>query len=104
MRVGAPEFDGFQGPLAADRWLRAIKRLFRTFATLVEYHVTFAAHQFTGAAITWWETLNYTYGIEEMTWDVFENLFWEAYFNPHHRRAIADVPHPLNLTMPLLYN
>ena len=67
VRAGAPEFDGFQGPLAADRWLRAIKRLFRTLATPTEYHVTFAAHRFTGAAITWWETLGYTIGTEEMT-------------------------------------
>ena len=24
-----------------------------------------------------------------MSWSVFENLFWEAYFNPHHQRTIA---------------
>ena len=56
----------------------------------MEYHVTFAAHRFIRVAITWWETLSYTIGTEEMTWDVFENLFREVYFNPHHRRAIAD--------------
>ena len=30
------------------------------------------------------------YWYREMNWDVFENLFWEAYFNPHHRRAIMN--------------
>ena len=67
MRAGAPEFDGFQGPLTADRWLKAIKRLFCTLATPVEYHVAFTAHRFIGAAIIWWETLSYTIGAEEMT-------------------------------------
>ena len=73
-----------------NKWLRAIKRLFSTLATPVEYHITFTAHRFTGVVITWWETLSYTIGTEEMTWDVFENLFREAYFNSHHQRAIVD--------------
>ena len=29
-------------------------------------------------------------GDSELYWDVFENLFQEAYFNPHHQQAIAD--------------
>ena len=60
MRSRAPEFDGYQGLLVVNRWLRSIKRIFRTLKTAVEYYVSFAAHKFTGTAITWWETLGYT--------------------------------------------
>ena len=90
VRAWAPEFIGYQGPLAADRWLRSIKMIFCTLETPVEFEVLFTAHRFTGVTITWWETLGYTYDTQGITWEIFESLFREAYFNPHHRRAITD--------------
>ena len=56
----------------------------------LEYHISFVAHRFTRAAITWWDTLGYTYNTQGMDLDTFENLFRESYFIPCHRRAIAD--------------
>ena len=56
----------------------------------VEYHVSFAAHWFISASITWWETLGYTYNTQGMDWETFENLFRESYFNAHHHWAIID--------------
>ena len=47
-------------------------------------------HRFIEAVITWWETLSYTYDTQGMTWEIFENLFRKAYFNPHHCWTIAD--------------
>ena len=77
-------------PLAADQWLRSIKRIFRTLEIPAEYHVSFAAHRFTRATITWGETLGYSYDTQGMNWEMFENFFRESYFNPHRRWSIAD--------------
>ena len=65
-----------------------IKRNFSTLKAPTEYHVSFTAHQFIGAAITWWETLGYTYDTQDMDWEAFENLIKESYFNAHHCRTI----------------
>ena len=107
VRARAPEFDGYQEPLTEDQWLKSIKRIFRTLETLVEFQVLFGTHRFAGVAITWWETLSYTYDTQGMTWEIFENLFRKAYINLHHCRAIADkfeALHQRDMTMTKYYN
>ena len=90
IKVGPPEFDGFQGPLAIDRWIKAIQNTFFLLGTPDELHVPFTAHRLTTGALTWWETIRYTHDVRTMTWDVFERLFKENYFNANHRQAIAE--------------
>ena len=72
-----------------------------------KFQVLLATHRFTRATITWQETLGYTYDTQDMDWGTFENLFREAYFNPHHRRSIADEfesLHQGDLTVTEYYN
>ena len=60
-------FDGFQGPIAANQWLRIVCDTFDLLGTPVEYHVFFAAHKLSFAARMWWETIGYTYDTHTMT-------------------------------------
>ena len=53
VRSEALEFDGYQGPLASDQWLRSINKIFCSLDTPAEYYVSFDAHRLTRAAITW---------------------------------------------------
>ena len=55
-----------------------------------ELQVPFTTHRLTVGALTWWETIRYTYDIRTMTWDAFEKLFKDNYFNADHRQAIAE--------------
>ena len=82
--VEPTNFDGFQGPIATNQWLRKICDTFDLLGILVEYHVPFTAHKLSSATCTWWETIGYTYDTRTMTWEVFKRLFTENYFNVDH--------------------
>ena len=86
VKARPPPFDGFQGPIAANQWLRTVRDTFDLLGTPAEYHVPFAAHKLSSTARTWWETIGYTYDTRTMTWEVFERLFIENYFNADHQR------------------
>ena len=58
---------------------------FDLLGTLVEYHMPFAAYKLSNAAHTWWETIGYSYDTRTMTWEVFDRLFIDNYFNVDHR-------------------
>ena len=56
----------------------------------MEYHVPFVAYKLSSAALTWWETIGYTYDTCTMTWEVLKRLFTENYFNVDHRKELVD--------------
>ena len=74
----------------ANQWLRTVRDTFDLLGTPMKYHVPFAAHKLSFATHTWWETIGYTYDTCTMTWEVFERLFTEHYFNVDHQQALAN--------------
>ncbi|KAL5855013.1 hypothetical protein ACOSQ4_004815 [Xanthoceras sorbifolium] len=68
-RIFDAQFDGRQDPIAADRWLKAIRRAFSQVDTPSEFWVDFPVYRLT----------------------VFEGLFRDNYFNAGHRRMLADM-------------
>ena len=52
VKVGPPEFDGFQGPFAADRWIKAIQNTVFLLGTPNELQVPFFVHRLTAGALT----------------------------------------------------
>ncbi|KAL5798547.1 hypothetical protein ACOSQ2_003367 [Xanthoceras sorbifolium] len=78
-------------PIAADRWLKAIRRAFSQVDTPSEFWVDFAAYRLTGDAVIWWENLSIQRDMTGVDWEVFEGLFRDNYFNAGHRRMLADM-------------
>ncbi|KAL5831551.1 hypothetical protein ACOSQ4_016905 [Xanthoceras sorbifolium] len=90
-RIFDAQFDGRQDPIAADRWLKAIRRAFSQVDTPSEFWVDFAVYRLTGDAIIWWENLSIQRDMTGVDWEVFEGLFRDNYFNAGHRRMLADM-------------
>ena len=90
VKARPPTFDGFQWLIVANQWLRTVRDPFDLLGTLVEYHVPFATHRLSGVPRTWWKTTGFSYDTRTMTWDVFERLFADNYFNANHRQTFAD--------------
>ena len=84
------EFDGFHSPLVTNCWIKAIQNTFFLLGTPDELQVPFVANRLTAGALTWWETMRYTHDVRTMTWDTFERLLKENYFNTDHCQAIAE--------------
>ena len=62
---------------------------FDLLGTPAEYHIPFSIHKLSNVTHTWWETIGYNYDTFIMTWEVFERLFADNYFNVDHRHALA---------------
>ncbi|KAL5784206.1 hypothetical protein ACOSQ2_006598 [Xanthoceras sorbifolium] len=90
-RIFDAQFDGRQDPIAADRWLKAIRRAFSQVDTPSEFWVDFAVYRLTGDAVIWWENLSIQRDMTGVDWEVFEGLFRDNYFNVGHRRMLADM-------------
>ncbi|KAL5733461.1 hypothetical protein ACOSQ2_033153 [Xanthoceras sorbifolium] len=90
-RIFDAQFDGRQDPIAADRWLKAIRRAFSQVDTPSEFWVDFAVYRLTGDAVIWWENLLIQRDMTGVDWEVFEGLFRDNYFNAGHRRMLADM-------------
>ncbi|KAL5755253.1 hypothetical protein ACOSP7_023473 [Xanthoceras sorbifolium] len=90
-RIFDAQFDGRQDPIAADRWLKAIRRAFSQVDTPSEFWVDFAVYRLTGDAVIWWENLAIQRDMTGVDWEVFEGLFRDNYFNVGHRRMLADM-------------
>ncbi|KAL5837092.1 hypothetical protein ACOSQ3_014261 [Xanthoceras sorbifolium] len=90
-RIFDAQFDGRQDPIAADRWLKAIRRAFSQVDTPSEFWVDFAVYRLTGDAVIWWENLSIQRDMTGVDWEVFEGLFRDNYFNAGHRRMLADM-------------
>ena len=65
-------------------------RIFFLLGASNERQVLCAAHRIIFGVFAWWETIKYSLDIQTMTWDVFEILFKENYFNTDHRQSVAD--------------
>ena len=67
-----------------------INNTFYLLGTPVELQVRFTTHWLTDIALTWWEIIGYSFDIQTMTWDIFDKLFKDNYFNAYHCQLIVD--------------
>lgn len=81
MKVEPPTFAGTSEPVEAEDWLKHIKRLHRAVTTPAEYRVDFAAHCLIGEAGNWWTSIVAQMNVNCLTWEQFEELFYERYFS-----------------------
>ncbi|KAH7561271.1 hypothetical protein JRO89_XS10G0203700 [Xanthoceras sorbifolium] len=68
-RIFDAQFDGRQDPIAADRWLKAIRRAFSQVDTPSEFWVDFAVYRLTGDAVIWWENLSIQRDMTGVDWE-----------------------------------
>jgi hypothetical protein len=75
LRLKPPTFAGSSNPLDADDWLRTIKRKLEAIECPENQRVQLAAHQLSGMALAWWDTVNSS--VRDATWTEFETAFQE---------------------------
>ena len=64
----------------AKHWLRRMKRILVELNILEEKRVSLAAYMLVNKANFWWESMKRVYDTEMMTWDEFERIFLDKYF------------------------
>jgi hypothetical protein len=77
LRLKPSTFSGSSNPLDADDWLRIVKRKLEAIGCPENQHVHVPVHQFSGMALSWWDTFNAA--VRDATWVEFE-----AAFREHH--------------------
>jgi hypothetical protein len=82
-RYKPPTFNGREGPLAAEEWLRALERIFKHIACSDTQKVSCAVFQLAEDADHWWESYQRTRTEAqqlELTWEGFKELILQRYF------------------------
>lgn len=79
--VGPPEFRGSAGPIEAQTWVNEIEKAFIIARVDEGQKTVFATYMMKGKANFWWEANKTRAGEEEITWDMFKNLFFENYLS-----------------------
>ena len=85
MKQKPPTFLGESDPVAAEQWLKSIKKKLRTLGIPPEYCVDFATYMFEGKAEEWLESQGDDYDIPSLSWDEFEALFKRSFVPENHR-------------------
>ena len=85
MKQKPPTFLGESDPVAAEQWLKSIKKKLRTLGIPPEYCVDFATYMFEGKAEEWLESQGDDYDIPSLSWDEFEALFKRSFIPENHR-------------------
>ncbi|CAL8153028.1 unnamed protein product [Prunus armeniaca] len=73
-------FKGEPNPMAAEEWLRQIKRKMDNQRILADIRVVIACTYLEGQAYLWWESILSMPDTEITTWEAFESVFLEKYF------------------------
>lgn len=75
-----PIFNGVPDPMAAEEWIRQIRRKLNNQKVPEELKVDIACTYLEGQAYHWWESVLSMPNTEITTWEAFENIFLEKYF------------------------
>ncbi|CAB4294395.1 unnamed protein product [Prunus armeniaca] len=75
-----PVFKGDPNPMAAEEWLRQMKRKMNEQRVPGNLKVTIASTYLEGQAYHWWESILAMPDVEVVTWVAFETMFMEKYF------------------------
>ncbi|XP_057791263.1 uncharacterized protein LOC131008397 [Salvia miltiorrhiza] len=84
-----PTFDGMGGPEDAERWIRAVERIFHYINCEENEKVKCATYQLVDEADFWWESVKNTMTEEqlgELTWAEFKTKLFEKYIPECYRQ------------------
>ncbi|XP_057791109.1 uncharacterized protein LOC131008233 [Salvia miltiorrhiza] len=84
-----PTFDGLGDPADAEKWVRAVERIFSYIRCDDEDKVTCATYQLVDEADFWWESVKRTMTEEQwenFTWEDFKNELYEKYIPGCYRQ------------------
>lgn len=87
------EFVGNEGAVAAQEWLREIKRHLEVLDCTPYEEVRLAAYRLTGKARSWWDAYVRTVGkehIEGMTWEDFCDIFEQKYVPEYAKLQLME--------------
>ena len=85
-RASVLTFDGNGDPQLAEYWLDSIVKHLDTLGVPEEYRVEFAVYKLEGGTNTWWKQAKRLERGGDISWDRFEELFYDRY---HHRAGIG---------------
>jgi hypothetical protein len=80
-KVKFPEFFGALDDTTAEAWLENIVMFFSLHDYTSNMKVCMVVFQMKGSALLWWNMLlpQLNMVIEDVSWELFEELFWERY-------------------------
>ena len=78
-RKKPPTFNGTPVPAKAEDWYKKLEHIFKYVRLFDAEKVACAVNQLEGEAFYWWEIVLQSDIIEEMTWDIFLDLFQRKY-------------------------
>ena len=86
--MGPPPFKGESNPVAAETWLKEVRKVFRAINCPEEDKTRLAAYMLQERAEVWWSSAlrtKFQDQEDQIPWTVFEGLFLSK-FIPHHMR------------------
>ncbi|MQM09201.1 hypothetical protein Taro_042068 [Colocasia esculenta] len=92
-------FHGEYGPDKAESWTHELERIFKTMECAEEDQVRLAVYQLKGAAQEWWRVQRQTHfqgqRLDQISWQLFSEVFHGEYFPDYARRERRDQFHEL---------
>ena len=77
-----PIFEGSTNPLEAESWLSSIQHILNFMQLNNQNKVFCASFMLQNEAWFWWETVEESRNILEMTWEYFKIEFNRKFYNP----------------------
>lgn len=93
MRHNPPTFNGEGDPLIAERWVRALEKIFGFLQCTDKEMVTCALYQLVDDADFWWESVRRTISEadwELFTWEDFKMILYQKYIPAHYQHEKAN--------------
>ena len=84
--LGGKEFEGTEGVMGVQTWLRTLERIFADMQIDNQRKRQIASRRLKGAALDWWEVIIAGRAENEITWDQFKDML-EARFIPATAKA-----------------
>ncbi|XP_059658666.1 uncharacterized protein LOC132304992 [Cornus florida] len=75
-------FEGGADPMAADDYMDQIETHLTSMDVTDDHlKIILATYKFSKGAKLWWKSVTNQHKVEEMSWDMFKELFYEKYFS-----------------------
>ncbi|KAH6808490.1 hypothetical protein C2S51_029598 [Perilla frutescens var. frutescens] len=92
-RHNPPTFNGEGDPLTAERWVRALEKIFGFLHCSDKERVACALYQLVDDADFWWESVRRTISDadwEVFTWENFKTILYQKYIPAHYQHQKAN--------------
>ena len=80
LKLSPAAVHGSIDPKKAESWLKEIKKVFSVCHPTEADKVSFAAYRLKDSALDWWQLVERQEGNAPITWERFEEVFYEKYF------------------------